>query len=160
MAELAGLHIQDVQETYIKVYGKGRKEREIGIYPETGKLLWKYISKYRIPADEQVTALFLTRSGMPLRIGGVKWIIQQVQKRSHLEGIQLSAHVFRHTFAKMYLESGGDLFKLSREMGHSDVQVTKLYLEDFGSTEARKDHKSYSPIARLDLKKQHKRRKK
>ena len=155
LAELGNLRIQDVHENYVKVLGKGRQEREIGIYPETRKLLWKYISKYRVPANSDIEALFLTRSGTPLRTGGIKWIISQVQKKSGLEDIQLSAHVFRHTFAKMYLSSGGDVFKLSREMGHSDVQVTKLYLEDFSSSEARKDHKSYSPIARLDLKKQH-----
>lgn len=53
----------------------------------------------------------------------------------------------------MYLEEGGEIFKLSREMGHSSVQVTKIYLEDFTSTEARKEHTSYSPINRVSVKK-------
>jgi len=154
LSELAGLHVQDVHETYVKVYGKGRKEREIGISPETRKLLWKYVNKYRVPADDQVTSLFLNQSGGPLSAASVKFLMRYVRQEAGLDDIQLSAHVFRHTFAKMYLESGGDLFKLSREMGHSDVRVTRIYLEDFGSTEARKDHASYSPIARLNLKKQ------
>ena len=47
----------------------------------------------------------------------------------------------------MYLEEG----ELSREMGHSSVQVTKLYLEDFTSTEARKEHTSFSPNTHLNL---------
>ncbi len=54
--------------------------------------------------------------------------------------VKFSAHVFRHTFAKWYLQNGGDLFNLSREMGHSDVQITKIYLEDYSSKEA---HKPY-----------------
>lgn len=155
LSELAGLHVYDVHETYVKVYGKGRREREIGISTETRKLLWKYMSKYRVPADEQVTALFLNQSGGPLSAASVKFLMRDIRRETGLQDIQVSAHIFRHTFAKMYLESGGDLFKLSREMGHSDVRVTKIYLEDFGSTEARKDHESYSPIARLDLRKKH-----
>jgi integrase/recombinase XerD len=46
----------------------------------------------------------------------------------------------------MYIEHGGDVFKLSRDMEHSDIQVTKKYLEDFASVEARKEHSSFSPI--------------
>jgi integrase/recombinase XerD len=160
LSDIAGLQFQNVYETYIKVLGKGRKEREIGIHPETGKLLWKYVNQYRLPADDSVTTFFLTRTGTNSTISLVKSIIVEVQKKTGLEDIQLSPHVFRHTFAKMYLESGGDLFSLSREMGHSDVQITKIYLEDFGSAEARKDHTSHSPIASLNLKKQHGKKKK
>jgi integrase/recombinase XerD len=67
-------------------------------------------------------------------------------------GVRVSAHTFRHTFAKMYLEQGGEVFKLSREMGHSDVKTTEVYLRDFNSTEARREHDAFSPVARLQLK--------
>ena len=40
--------------------------------------------------------------------------------------------------AKMYLESGGEIFKLSREMGHSNVQITEVYLKSFNSAETKK----------------------
>ncbi len=153
LAEVAGLLVENVHENYVKVLGKGRKEREIGIYPETGKLLWKYINRYRDPLDEDEPVLFINRSRKPLTTSSVKDIVRRVRRESGLGDVKISPHVFRHTFAKMYLNNGGDLFKLSREMGHSDVQVTKLYLEDFGSSEARKDHNSYSPISRLNLKK-------
>ena len=39
LSELCGLRVSDVHERYIKVFGKGRKEREIGLHPEVGKLL-------------------------------------------------------------------------------------------------------------------------
>ena len=51
----------------------------------------------------------------------------------------------------MYLEQGGEVFKLSREMGHSTIQVTETYLKDFRSTEARREHTAFSPISQLDL---------
>ena len=63
----------------------------------------------------------------------------------------MSAHTFRHTFAKFYLQRGGEVFKLSREMGHGTVQVTELYLKDFRSTEARQEHMTFSPIEEINL---------
>jgi len=44
----------------------------------------------------------------------------------------------------------------SREMGHTDMQITKLYLESFGSRQVRKDYNSYSPVALLHLNKRSK----
>ena len=77
-----------------------------------------------------------------------------------IEGVRLSAHNFRHTFAKVYLAQDGELFKLSRELGRGDVQTTRIYLEDFNSTDARKEPGHFSPINRFNLKKQQKKRKK
>lgn len=155
LAEIADLQFKDVHDDYVKVYGKGRKEREIGISPETYKLVWKYTSQYRIPKDEAVGALFLTRSGTAVAGSTIKSLVYYVKQQTGLTDIQVSPHVFRHTFSKMYLENGGDVFKLSRELGHSSVQVTELYLKDFGSTQARKEHTSRSPLAKLNLKRQH-----
>ncbi len=161
LSEICGLQVSDIHDEYVKVFGKGRKEREIGIYPEVGKLLWKYVHKYRKPANADETALFIGRHGEALQVGGVKQVIEHVKEVSGIGGVRVSAHTFRHTFAKMYLDQGGELFKLSRELGHSDIQVTaREYLADFASSEARKDHNSYSPIAHLHLKKQKQRKRK
>lgn len=146
-----------MHDSYVKVFGKGRKEREIGIHPEVSKLLWKYIHKYRHPSDPRETRLFLGRR-RPFYPGGLQEMLKRVQHESGLDDIKVTAHVFRHTFAKMYLERGGEVFKLSREMGHSHVQVTEIYLKDFGSTEARREHTAFSPIETIQLK--HKKRRK
>ncbi len=151
VSELCGLRLADVHDRYVKVIGKGRKEREIGIHPEVGKLLWKYIHKYRKPASPDEPNVFLNRSGGPLKVSGVEEIFRKLKQKCGLEGVRVSPHTFRHTFAKMYLEQGGEVFKLSREMGHSTIQVTETYLKDFRSTEARREHTTFSPISQLDL---------
>ncbi len=151
VSELCGLRVADVHDRYIRMFGKGRKEREIGIHPEVGKLLWKYIHKYREPANPDEEGLFLSQEGTPLKLSGVEQIFKRLRSRCGLEGVRVSPHTFRHTFAKMYLEQGGEVFKLSREMGHSSIQVTETYLKDFHSTEARRDHTEFSPIGLLDL---------
>jgi len=152
LAEICALKVRDVQDTYIKVYGKGRREREVGIHPEVSKLLWKYIHKHRFPQKEGEVYLFVGRRG-PLHKTGLQEILERIQRASGLGDVHISPHVFRHTFAKMYLERGGDLFSLSREMGHSDVSITKIYLEDFSSSQARKEHTTYSPVGSINLKK-------
>jgi site-specific recombinase XerD len=91
------------------------------------------------------------RLGEPLRVGGVKSILEDVKTKSGLTGVRVSAHTFRHTFAKFYLQRGGEVFKLSREMGHSTVQVTEIYLKDFRSSEAWKEHTEFSPIGEINL---------
>ncbi len=151
ISELCGLRLIDVYDRYVKVFGKGRKEREIGIHPEVGKLLWKYVHKYRKPARPDETSVFLNRSGEPLKVSGVEEIFKDLKRKCGLEGVRVSPHTFRHTFAKMYLEHGGEVFKLSREMGHSTVQVTETYLKEFRSTEARREHTEFSPIGKINL---------
>ena len=47
VSEFCSLQVVDVHPRYIKVFGKGSKEREIGLHPDVSKLLWKYIQKYR-----------------------------------------------------------------------------------------------------------------
>lgn len=150
-SELCGLHVTDVHDRFVKVMGKGRKEREIGLHPEVAKLLWKYIHKYRKPADVDETTLFIGRRGEPLKYGGVKSVLQDIKKASGIEGVRVSAHTFRHTFAKFYLQRGGEVFKLSREMGHSTIQITEIYLKDYRSSEARREHTAYSPIGEIGI---------
>ncbi len=144
LAEIANLRVRDIYAGYIKVFGKGRKEREVGLHPSVGKILWKYVQKYRQPRNPNEVALFLGRGGEPLGTFGVYEIIERIKKRCGFEDREIHPHVFRHTFSKQYMERGGDLLSLSRELGHSDIQVTKLYLQDFGSSDARKDHNSRS----------------
>jgi integrase/recombinase XerD len=151
VSELCGLKVTDIHDRYVKVLGKGRKEREIGLHPEVAKLLWKYVHKYRKPARVDEVTLFIGCRGEPLRYGGVKSVLEDVKKASGIEGVRVSAHTFRHTFAKFYLQRGGEVFKLSREMGHSTVQVTEIYLKDYRSSEARREHTAYSPIGEIDL---------
>ncbi len=151
VSELCGLTIEQVHEDYITVFGKGRKEREVGIGPEVRKLLWKYLAKYRRPASPELRQVFLNVRGQPLTINGVEQLLQQIKERAGIEGVRVSAHTFRHTFARMFLERGGEVYKLSRLMGHADVKTTEKYLKEFTSREARQQQARFSPVESLDL---------
>ncbi len=151
VSELCGLRLSDVHPRYVKVDGKGQKQREIGLHPDVSKLLWKYIHKCRAVFRGQSDYVFVGEKG-PLTVSGVETIFDNLARRSGIVGVPITPHVLRHTFAKRYLKNGGDLFKLSRELGHSSVQVTgNIYLSDFKSEDAREVHDRFSPIGDVTL---------
>jgi integrase/recombinase XerD len=148
VSELCGLCLADVQQRQIKVHGKGQKEREIGIHPDVSKALWKFIHKHRGAFLVESEYVFVGEKG-PLTVNGIETIFDKLEKES---GVSVHPHVLRHTHSKEYLKQGGDLFKLSRELGHSSVQVTgKTYLGDFKSSDAIQDHSKYSAVNPLKL---------
>jgi integrase/recombinase XerD len=151
ISELCGLCLADIQGSYVKVTGKGRKEREIGMHPHVARLLWRYVNTSRGVPSEGAQNVFLGRGGHPLHAAGVDALLGRVKRASGVSGVRVSAHTFRHTFAKFYLERGGALFDLSREMGHSSVQVTEVYLRDYRSAQARKNHRKHSPVDLVKL---------
>jgi site-specific recombinase XerD len=124
-------------DAFIRVQGKGRKEREIGLGNEARAALHRYLTRYRkAPKAEQ--HVFLTRSQTPLGLTGLASMIRHLRDVGKVKGVRCSPHTFRHTFAVNYLQAGGDIYRLSRLLGHTSVQVTEQYLKDFKAREARK----------------------
>lgn len=150
LSELCGLTLDDIHKDYIKVHGKGNHEREVGMHPETAQHIWKYVNKFRQPHNEKERHLFINRYGKPLTDSGVGQVIADIGKRAGLSGVRVSPHTFRHTFSCMYLDNGGDVYKLSRSLGHSEIGTTEVYLKNFKSRNARKDHDTFSPVASLN----------
>ena len=60
-----------------------------------------------------------------------------------------SCHLFRHTFAKMYILNGGDAFRLQRLLGHSDITITKEYVNMF-SDDLSKDYSEFNPLDNIN----------
>ncbi|HEU5439303.1 MAG TPA: tyrosine-type recombinase/integrase [Ktedonobacterales bacterium] len=151
VSELCGLRLDNVHEQYVKVLGKGKKEREVGISPATTQHLWKYIHQYRAAADEGIAALFTNVAGKRLTSSGVYQVVHRIREAAGVTDINVTPHTFRHTFSRVWLESGGDVMSLSRVLGHSSVKVTEIYLEDFQSRQARSQHAKFSPVNGLRI---------
>jgi integrase/recombinase XerD len=154
ISELCDLQLESMHDGFLMIFGKGRKEREVGISPTTAKYLWKYINMHRVAEDDTITALFTGVGGRPLRPSGVEKVIQRIKRAAGVEDIPVTPHKFRHTFARAWLERGGEVYSLSRLLGHSSVKVTELYLEDFTSRQARVHHAKYSALNELKVRKQ------
>jgi integrase/recombinase XerD len=140
-SELCGLTLNcvwmDSDDSYIRVTGKGRKEREISLGRNARIALRRYITRYRKPKSKTEQHVFLSRTGEPLTTSGLAQIIEQIGLTARIKAVRCSPHTFRHTYAVQVLLNGGDLYKLSRTMGHASVKVTERYLSSIRSKQAR-----------------------
>ena len=105
--------------------GKGDKQRFVPLGELSKISLATYIRKYRNEAKES-EPVFVNRFGEKCTINTVKQVFQKLKKQTGI--LRLHAHLLRHTFATNYLVDGGDLETLRLLMGHSDLQVTTMYL--------------------------------
>ena len=114
LSELCDLCFDDahIEEGYLKVMGKGRKERVVPIGASAQKVLWRYIIHFRPePMVKLDDYLFLTLDGKPLHPNAVKLLIKRWGTKAGVT--RLHAHLCRHTFATNFLiHNCGDVFRL------------------------------------------------
>ncbi|MDI6857500.1 MAG: tyrosine-type recombinase/integrase [Dehalococcoidia bacterium] len=89
------------------------------------------------------TTLWAGRKG-PLTPSGVSQAVRRSLKRAGIPG---GPHLLRHTFARLYITAGGDVFSLQRILGHRQIDTTKRYV-DMDLRDVRAQHARFSPIAR------------
>jgi site-specific recombinase XerD len=86
LSELCGLRLEDIHKGYLRVFGKGSKEREVGMCAETAQHIWKYVHKFRSAKDESEQHVFLNRYGKSLTDSGVAQTIADIGKRAGITG--------------------------------------------------------------------------
>ena len=144
--ELCGLtldccHIPSHGHAFLKVVGKGDKEREVPLGKQSRVYLYSYIKSYRQAASDEFH-VFLGHHRKPLTTSGLDIMLYRLARWAKVEGVRVSAHTFRHTFACQHLLQGGEIYMLSRLLGHTSVQVTEQYLRAIKSQQARMQSKS------------------
>lgn len=106
-----------------KVIAKTRRERLLYLSPQTVKVITAFI---RIKPKEWNNWLFPNYEGNQLT---TTYLDKDFAKASNVCGIKITPYQLRHSFATLYLKNGGDLFTLQKQMGHSDLRMTKRYTE-------------------------------
>ncbi|HZC07775.1 MAG TPA: tyrosine-type recombinase/integrase [Ktedonobacterales bacterium] len=131
-------------ETFVRVEGKGRKERELGLGKQATLALHRYLSRGRPDSDSPL--VFLTRDAKPMTPNGIDRMLYRLRDAAgarRFQGVRVSAHTFRHSFAVHYMRQGsGDIYKLSRLLGHENVHTTERYLRAFQAEDARRASRS------------------
>jgi len=114
---------------YIKVIGKGRRERIVPIGLKVRRAMIAYVHKRRVSIHPEHDAFFfLTNEQAPLTISCTKSLMKRLKKKTGIK--RLRAHLFRHTFATNFLVHGiGDVYELSRLLGHSQLTTTDMYVQ-------------------------------
>lgn len=131
VSELINLKISDLyfDEGFIKVRGKGNKERLIPIAAHTVKYIKLYKDQIRalMPVHYEFSdTLFLNRNGKQLTRAMIFTIIKTLNKKSGLNK-KISPHTFRHSFATHLLENGADLRAIQLMLGHESITTTEIY---------------------------------
>ena len=148
-SEIAGIRLGrlNLETGYVKVMGKGAKERITPFGKFAERTLWHYINKVRPkPVNSDCDNLFLSRDGKPITVNTIKLVFSRLAKTSGVE--RLHAHLCRHTFASNYLLNGGDIFSLREILGHTTLEMVNHYLH-FTSSQITDQHRRYSPMDKL-----------
>ncbi len=151
-SEAAGITLDNLnlKDGYIKVTGKGDKERIVPIGKFVQMELMHYIEKVRPqPYGRDYDRLFLSRGGKPITVNTVKLVFSRLSRSSGVN--RLHAHLCRHTFAINYLLNGGDIFSLREILGHTTLEMVNHYLH-FTSSQITAQHRKYSPMDRMQEK--------
>lgn len=132
VSELVSLKISDLffDEGFIKITGKGNKERFVPIAHSTQKYILLYKENVRINVTvkkEFSDTLFLNRRGGQLTRAMVFTIISNLASKIGLTK-KISPHTFRHSFATHLLENGADLRSIQLMLGHESITTTEIYL--------------------------------
>ena len=132
VSELVSLKISDLffKEGFIKITGKGNKQRFVPI----GDMTQKYIQIYRDTVRTHIfiekgfeDTLFLNRRGKQLTRAMIFTIIKDLAVKINLNKT-ISPHTLRHSFATHLLENGADLRSIQLMLGHESITTTEIYV--------------------------------
>ena len=132
VSELVGLKISDLffEEGFIKITGKGNKQRFVPVGNSTIKYITSYVNLIRLHYPTQKgfeDTLFLNRRGKQLTRAMVFTIIKDLAVKINLNKT-ISPHTFRHSFATHLLENGADLRSIQLMLGHESITTTEVYM--------------------------------
>ena len=149
VTELCNLKTSDVDlaNGYLKVMGKGAKERYVPIGAKLTKVLLKYLMN-RGPERSDVS-FFVTYDGRPLVKKRVQDLIKSYGKKADIK-TRCSPHTFRSTSAVLYLRNGGDPFSLQKKLGHSSLTMTRRY-SVIADSDVKAQHLKYGVVDKLNI---------
>ena len=132
VSELTSLKLSDLffEEGFIRVIGKGNKQRFVPINTLTQKYITFYINSIRIHIEVQKgyeDTLFLNRRGKDLTRVMIFTIIKNLAIKAGIKK-KISPHTFRHSFATHLLERGADLRAIQQMLGHESITTTEIYM--------------------------------
>ena len=147
VSELTALTLSqiNIKMQFIKVIGKGNKERLVPMTDYVCSLIKKYLEQDRdfFLRGQDSPNVFLTKGGHAIRREQVYQIVQKVAKNSVVNK-HISPHSLRHTFATHLLENGADLRSIQELLGHSDINTTTVYTH-ISNTKLQQEYQQFHP---------------
>ncbi len=127
-SEIAGLNVGDVDLVggYVRVYGKGRKERIVPFGDNALKAIEDYLQTLPPEKKNYSSPLFINKDGSRLSDTAIFLIVKKMAVRARFTR-PLRPHMLRHTFATHLINNGCDIRAVSEMLGHSSLSTTQIY---------------------------------
>lgn len=130
VSELISLELSDIDlnNNYVRCFGKGSKERIVPIGEYSSKYLSIYINEYRdsMKKGYYTEKIFLNNHGKEMTRQGFFKIIKKIAKDKDINK-NITPHMLRHSFATHLLNNGADLRTIQEMLGHSSISTTQIY---------------------------------
>ena len=150
VSELCGILIQSINldDGYVRVFGKGSKERIAPIGSAAIKAVRDYLSGGRpqLVKDKTGSELFLSQQGRAISRKMVWVMIKDYARRAGIKK-PIKPHLLRHSFATHLLDGGADLRAIQEMLGHADISTTQIYTS-VQSARLADEHALYHPRAK------------
>jgi len=147
VSELVKIKLGDVHfdAGFVRVFGKGAKERVVPVNMRALGKMKNYIAQERAETlgKRQSPYLFVTKRGKPMSRQRFWQTLKAIGKQA---GLEISPHTIRHCFATHLLEGGADLRSVQKMLGHSDISTTQIYTK-VTTDRIKKVFKTYHPRA-------------
>lgn len=139
ISELSNLKLEDIKPKWVRVEGKGRKQREIPVLPVIEQLLEIYIR-------ENAPQKYLFEKGKsPLNQAQLRY---KLTKPFRELGLKATPHQLRHSFASHLLNNGARISDVSELLGHASMATTQIYTQ-LGDKRKKQDYMKAHPLAGL-----------
>jgi len=145
------IRIKDISFEEAQVVLRTVKNRRQQIIPLTKKMLNILLEYLQYRGGQPEDYLFVSVYQEKLSTNAVVKALNRYNKSRGVE--KTSCHLFRHTFAKLWIKNGGDIFRLQKILGHSSLDMVKKYVNIF-SSDLRDNFESYNPINQFYSKKE------
>ncbi len=147
VGELVSLHVQDIdlQESSIRCWGKGSKERIAYLYPKALSEIKRYLKEARatlVGARKGEPALFVNHRGERLTRQWIWTIMKTYGEKAGIDH-RITPHTLRHSFATHLLQNGASLRHVQELLGHSSISTTQVYTHLTGAHLHREYEKSH-----------------
>ncbi len=136
----------NLQEGYVRVLGKGNKERIVPIPDKSLEILKKYFHEVRVHYNKKnKMQFFINKKGNPIRCERVEIMIKYISNQVGIKK-NITPHKLRHSYATHLLENGTDLRVIQELLGHSNINTTEIYTH-VDSERLKKGYMSFHPLA-------------
>jgi integrase/recombinase XerC/integrase/recombinase XerD len=150
LTEVVTLKYQDahLDNRYVKILGKGDKERIVAFGTTCQRALLNYVQHWRVGNErEEGETLFLCIDGHPMGAEALRSLTERLSKTAGIP--RLHPHLIRHTYATRFLLNGGNVFLLKQNLGHTSLAMVERYVH-IASQMAAVVSQGFSPLDRVE----------